>query len=296
MRLEGSSDALVGRYASPVPVTRRSMGKRGRTGIAVALLLAACGTEDRTTVVGDEARSETLPTMQNSVDCDPQAPPVTIADLASRSEAFIVGTVVSITPIEGPWEPIDGGDRLYGCPYPAVVGVDLELTDLEEHGLDPAAGTVLRVTAHELAGWSSRPAVAGDTVTWEPEQTGHIAVGMRVGGFVATPYSGDPYISIGPLVQEVDGELMWQRAPGYDACNALPNLNGASGADIAAAVEASGALASDIDASREQTDTSYRRSGLCGEPPVRPSCVEVEPGEYVCPEGMRCDPVSMQCA
>lgn len=59
---------------------------------------------------------------------------------------------------------------------------------------------------------------------------------MRMGGFVATPYLGDPYISIGLLVQEVDGELVWQRAPGYDACNALPNLNGASGADIAAAV------------------------------------------------------------
>lgn len=266
MRFDNACEFRLDRPPSEAAMTLRAVYRQRRAGVALAMLLSACGADDGTPTdegdVGNGASAETLPTVQTSFDCDPQALPVTVVDMATRSDAFVVGTVTAITPVDGPWELVEGGSPVETCATPALVGLDVELTDVDGNGVNSSESVAVRLTARELSGWSSRPAVSGGAVTWEPEPTVGIALGMRVGGFVVIPDESDTYVLTGPLVREVDGEVTWQPSPGYDECDSLPDLNGASAADIADEIEASGALATEV--ARSYANASYRRSGLCG--------------------------------
>lgn len=282
------------------PQTQHSLA----TLVATCLVVAACSGDAGSSADGprdndgQSSASWVLPALAGQAECESGADVPSAEDWAAQAHTIAIGTVVEIRPAMGPWTTLLGGQSIDACDEPARYGIDIVLDDVRATAGRLGTEIVVRVTAHELANWSVLPSVTEDAVEWRDDAgVSGVGYGMRVGGFLARAAEPEFFVSIGPLFwAEDDGTLRFQRGPYQDHCpEALP-----AGVEEKTFEELAGDLTDATYSTPEGLDSYvdyvWARSSLCGDAPPEPlPCIEFEPGEVECPDGLTCDERTMTC-
>lgn len=220
---------------------------------------------------------------------------MSLEGLATHAQAFVIGTVVEIRGVDGPWLSFEGSHPLETCDVPVLQGIDLVLDDVVASG--GISEVTIRLTADDLIGWSARPVVVGDgVIEWEGDELRGIGYGMRVGGFFEQPSMAAVCLPVGPMMQELPtGQLIWQEDPALLECNAdMVDILSSRTADELA-LEFEEELRTSFGS--EVADHRYERSAYCegdGGIPI-PCTADEDPEVLMCPDGRVCDTESMLC-